>query len=159
LRKPRRSRFRRFFVRMEGKARSGGHPKPSGSCMSAAERLFTNAAIVLPDRLIHGSVLIREGRIAAVDGEMSRSPAAIDCEGDYLIPGLVELHTDNVERHLIPRPGTLWPASAAMLSHDREMVVSGITTVLNALCVGEVHSRSIDLGHLDEIRIAMDDHI
>ncbi len=126
--------------------------------MTAPERIFTHAQIVLADSVLTGSVVVRDGLIADIGEGRSAQPGAIDCGGDFLVPGLVELHTDNVERHILPRPGTLWPVGSAMLNHDRELISSGITTVLNALCVGEVHSRSIRLGHLEEIREAMDAH-
>ncbi len=38
-------------------------------------------------------------RIAAIDTERSHAAGAVDLEGDYLVPGLVELHTDNMEKH------------------------------------------------------------
>jgi alpha-D-ribose 1-methylphosphonate 5-triphosphate diphosphatase len=120
------------------------------------ERIFTNAQIVLPGSVISGTVTVRNGIIAAVDEGRSHLPAALDFEGDLLIPGLVELHTDNVERHVMPRPGTVWPAESALLNHDREIAGAGITTVLNALCVGEVHSRSARVELLGELSGAMD---
>jgi alpha-D-ribose 1-methylphosphonate 5-triphosphate diphosphatase len=126
--------------------------------MTASEITFTNARIMLPEEVVTGSVRIANGTIAAIDASRSSLPSAIDCGGDLLIPGLVELHTDNVERHIQPRPGAVWPTSSAILNHDRETAACGITTVLNALCVGEVHSRSIRLGHLHEMRDALDAH-
>jgi alpha-D-ribose 1-methylphosphonate 5-triphosphate diphosphatase len=128
--------------------------------MSASERIFTNAAIILSDQVVNGTLAVRNGLIAAIDDSPSSvRPGAIDCGGDLLIPGLVELHTDNMERHLVPRPGATWPVLSAIVNHDREMAASGITTVLNAICVGEVHSRSVRLGALQEMREALDHHI
>ena len=80
----------------------------------------------------------------------SKLPNAIDVEGDYVVPGLVELHTDNVERHLNPRPNSYWPAHAALLNHDREIASVGITTVFNALSVGHADSASRDFERLRE---------
>ena len=59
--------------------------------------------------MIDGSLVMRGAAIAAIDAGPSAVPHAIDCGGDYLIPGLVELHTDNLEKHFIPRPGVRWP--------------------------------------------------
>jgi alpha-D-ribose 1-methylphosphonate 5-triphosphate diphosphatase len=83
----------------------------------------------------------------------------MDCGGDLLIPGLVELHTDNVERHIHPRPGTLWPVESAILADDRELAAAGITTVFNALCVGEVHTRTVRSGLLYEMAEAISHHV
>ncbi len=107
-------------------------PNPS------AERVLSHARIVTPDEIVAGSVCLRDGVIVAVDHGNSRLPAAIDLEGDLLLPGLVELHTDNLEKHFLPRPGVVWPSGlAAVLAHDTQIVGSGITTVFDALAVGD----------------------
>lgn len=53
---------------------------------------------------------------------------------------MVELHTDNLERHMRPRPGVDWPHAQAILAHDRELAGCGITTVFDAMRVGSVVS-------------------
>lgn len=97
------------------------------------ETVFTNARIVLADRVIDGSVVIRGGRIAEVSEGRSTGH---DFEGDYLLPGLVELHTDHIESHYSPRPKVRWTPMAAVQAHDAQIAASGITTVLDALRVG-----------------------
>lgn len=103
-----------------------------------AETVFTNANIVLPNEVILGTITVDGKMIAGVGQGLSSLPQAIDCHGDYLIPGLVELHTDNLERHFTPRPNTHWPAGAAVINHDREVASAGITTVFDALAVGHM---------------------
>jgi len=101
---------------------------------------FHNAVVVLPDQLLNGGVRVREEFIDDVleDADGSSSDA-VDFEGDYLIPGLIELHTDNMERHLIPRPKTFWPnVMAAAVAHDAEMAASGVTTVFDSTRVGAI---------------------
>lgn len=99
---------------------------------------LTNARIVLPDGVIEGSLQLRDGRIAAITPE--NDSAGLDCHGDLLIPGLIELHTDNLERHMQPRPGVDWPHMAAILAHDAELASTGITTVFDAMRVGSILS-------------------
>jgi alpha-D-ribose 1-methylphosphonate 5-triphosphate diphosphatase len=106
------------------------------------ETVLTNARLVLADEVIAGTVRLRDGLIAAVDPGSTRVTGAVDCEGDLLMPGLVELHTDNLERHIQPRPGVDWPHSAAILAHDRELASCGITTVFDALRVGTLRSET-----------------
>ncbi|MEM7489034.1 MAG: alpha-D-ribose 1-methylphosphonate 5-triphosphate diphosphatase [Pseudomonadota bacterium] len=109
--------------------------------------VFANARIVLEDEVVEGSVAVADGRVAAVDHGPTRSRGpVVDCEGDLLIPGLVELHTDNLERHLQPRPAVDWPRDAAILAHDQELASCGITTVFDALRVGTLRS-STGLGY------------
>ncbi len=98
------------------------------------EQVFTNALIVLPDEVVEGSLLVREGRIADISAGPVRG--GVDCEGDHLLPGLLELHTDNLEGHYLPRPKVRWNIHAALQAHDAEVAASGITTVFDALRVG-----------------------
>lgn len=119
------------------------------------ELILTNANIVLPDAVIEGSVAVRDGLIADLDDSPARASSALDLEGDTLIAGLVELHTDNIERHVMPRPKTYWPADAAALNHDREIVAAGITTVFNALSVGAVSVQSLRVEKFDDICAAL----
>ena len=100
------------------------------------ETVFANAKIITEDAVLHGTMKIVDGVIAAIDSGAGVPSGAIDCEGDYIAPGLIELHTDNLERHLSPRPRVSWPKRAAVLGHDRELAGSGITTVFDALRVG-----------------------
>lgn len=100
--------------------------------------ILSNARIVLEDEVITGSLTLRDGRIAAVDTGPTRAPGAVDLAGDMLIPGLVELHTDNLERHIEPRPKVDWPHAAAILAHDGELASVGITTVFDAMRVGSI---------------------
>jgi alpha-D-ribose 1-methylphosphonate 5-triphosphate diphosphatase len=108
-----------------------------------AELVLTNARIVTADDIVEGTVALRDGIVTALDIGPSRVPGAVDCGGDYLLPGLVELHTDNLERHVAPRPGVRWPMPAAVLSHDSEIAAAGITTVLDALTVGDKQSEPL----------------
>jgi len=99
-----------------------------------SELAFTNATIVLADEVISGSVLVRDGAIAAIDtGNVGHGE---DLGGEYLIPGLVELHTDHFENHYRPRQGVTWNALAALQAHDAQVAGAGITTVFDAVRIG-----------------------
>lgn len=104
------------------------------------ETILANARLVLPDEVVTGSIVLRGETIAALDHGTAVPQGAVDCEGDYLCPGLVELHTDNLERHMQPRPGVKWPRAAAVVAHDAELASVGITTVFDALRVGSIVS-------------------
>jgi alpha-D-ribose 1-methylphosphonate 5-triphosphate diphosphatase len=92
-----------------------------------------NARIVLPDEVVVGSVDVRDGKIVdiALGGHVGT-----DLEGDYLIPGVVELHTDHFENHYRPRQGVTWDAMAALQAHDAQIAGAGITTVFDAVRIG-----------------------
>lgn len=99
------------------------------------ETVIANARVVLADRVIEqGWIAFAGGRIAEI-GE-SRPPAgAEDAEGDLIAPGLIELHTDHLEAHYVPRPKVFWDPVAAVVSYDGQLATSGITTVLDSLRV------------------------
>jgi alpha-D-ribose 1-methylphosphonate 5-triphosphate diphosphatase len=102
------------------------------------ETILTNAELVLGDRLLFGTLVIRDGMIADIAGGRSAVPAAQDLAGDILMPGIIDLHTDNLERQVQPRAGARWPSRSAYLSHDAQCAAAGVTTVFDALCVGNL---------------------
>ncbi|MGR3805058.1 alpha-D-ribose 1-methylphosphonate 5-triphosphate diphosphatase [Marinibacterium profundimaris] len=104
--------------------------------------ILANARLVLADETVTGALVIRNGEIAAIDQGATVSRGAVDCEGDYLAPGLIEVHTDNLERHMKPRPRVAWPLDPAILAHDAELASTGITTVFDALRVGSIPTGS-----------------
>jgi len=105
-----------------------------------SETILANARLILPDGDMPGSVTLADGRIVEIAEGGAVRPGAVDCGGDCLAPGLIELHTDNLERHMQPRPGVHWPLRPAVVAHDAELAANGITTVFDALRVGSVVS-------------------
>jgi alpha-D-ribose 1-methylphosphonate 5-triphosphate diphosphatase len=102
------------------------------------ETILTNARIILPDAVVHGTLVLRGGLIAEVQPGRSHTAVAQDCEGDDIIPGLVDVHTDNLERQVQPRANARWPSRSAFLAHDAQCAAAGVTTVLDALCLGDL---------------------
>ena len=98
--------------------------------------VLKNARIVTPQEIVEGSVEVRNGVIDCVEAGDCSLATAIDCEGDYVIPGMIDLHTDHLERMLRPRNSVSWPVLPALIAHDAQMVTAGITTILDSLCVG-----------------------
>jgi alpha-D-ribose 1-methylphosphonate 5-triphosphate diphosphatase len=102
--------------------------------------VLANARIVLATETVLGHVVVRDGRIAAIGSGPTALAGAQDLQGDFLIPGLVEMHTDNLERHVMPRPKVTFPMQAAVQAHDGEVAAAGITTVLDAIGVGDPYN-------------------
>lgn len=129
---------------------------------------FENARIVTADEVIDGGLIAEGGIIQEITPAGRKLDQAIDLGGDYLMPALVELHTDNLERQFQPRPGVRWPPDAAMLAHDQQVSSAGITTVCDAVAVGfhegkrertEFLQRSIEaLAHATEAGALKADH-
>jgi alpha-D-ribose 1-methylphosphonate 5-triphosphate diphosphatase len=101
-----------------------------------SEAVIGNARIVLADRVIeHGWVAFAGGRIAEI-GEGDAPSGSEDAGGDLVMPGLIELHTDHLEAHYVPRPKVYWNPTAAVVSYDGQLATSGITTVLDSVRLG-----------------------
>lgn len=116
----------------------------TGTVGQMSETCLANARLVLPDEVIAGSLRIEGDRIVDMDPGTNVPAGALDCEGDMLMPGLIELHTDNLERHIQPRPKVDWPHAAAIIAHDGELASVGVTTVFDAMRVGSVPSSRND---------------
>ncbi|MCF5709271.1 alpha-D-ribose 1-methylphosphonate 5-triphosphate diphosphatase [Pseudomonas syringae] len=119
------------------------------------EQIFTNALVVTSEQVFSGTVVVRDGLIAEVASGGSQLAQAHDLQGDYLLPGLVELHTDNLEKHLSPRPGVDWPSTSAVISHDAQIISAGITTVFDALSIGDINPKGKRMQQLPSMLAAI----
>ncbi|QLF71223.1 alpha-D-ribose 1-methylphosphonate 5-triphosphate diphosphatase [Peteryoungia desertarenae] len=97
---------------------------------------ITNARVVLPNIVLHGTVTTEDGMIVSVEEGESRLASAIDFGGDFLLPGLVDIHTDHFEKHIYPRAHVRWDFTRAALAYDAQIIGAGVTTVFDSLCVG-----------------------
>jgi alpha-D-ribose 1-methylphosphonate 5-triphosphate diphosphatase len=97
--------------------------------------VLANANVVAADRVFPGWVAVDKGRIAEI-GEGRAPQDGIDCQGDYLLPGLVELHTDHLEAHFMPRPRVFWHPGSAVMAYDAQIAAAGITTVFDSFRLG-----------------------
>jgi alpha-D-ribose 1-methylphosphonate 5-triphosphate diphosphatase len=98
-------------------------------------RLYlTGARVVLPDAVIDdGALLIKDGVIAAINPESGKGAPAIDLRGRMLMPGMIDLHCDALEKEVEPRPGVHFPLDFACAQADKRNAAAGITTVFHAL--------------------------
>ncbi|TCI00274.1 alpha-D-ribose 1-methylphosphonate 5-triphosphate diphosphatase [Roseococcus sp. SYP-B2431] len=118
------------------------------------ETIWTNARLVLPEAVVDGTIILRDGRIADIQSGNCTAPSAVDCGGDIVIPGVVDVHTDNLERQVMPRANARWPSRSAFVSHDAQCAAAGVTTVLDALCLGDL---GFDQGRDQTFREGVDD--
>lgn len=119
--------------------------------------IINNVKLVLENEVVHGSLEMQDGEIRTFAESQSRLPEAMDGEGGWLLPGLIELHTDNLDKFFTPRPKVDWPAHSAMSSHDALMVASGITTVLDAVAIGDVRDGGDRLENLEKMINAIEE--
>jgi alpha-D-ribose 1-methylphosphonate 5-triphosphate diphosphatase len=121
--------------------------------------VLTNARLILETEVVSGTVAFGPDGIRDVAQGRSALPGAVDAGGDYLAPGLIEMHTDNLERHFMPRPKVFWPDGlAAAIAHDAQMAASGVTTVYDAIAAGVVDKGKQHRVELFERMIAAVEH-
>lgn len=120
------------------------------------EQVMTRARLVLPGEVVTGTVVVRDGWIVDLDHSVSTLPSVVDLDGDYLLPGLVELHTDNLERHAMPRPKVRFPMWGAVQAHDAEVACAGITTVFDAIGVGDPYHQGFRSQNQGELLPVLD---
>ncbi|MER8563514.1 phosphonate metabolism protein PhnM [Mesorhizobium sp. M0115] len=117
---------------VESSIASNGEAKKHGM----NELTLTGARLVLPNETYDGTIHIVDGSIEDISPGRSAVPGAIDLNGGYLTPGLIDLHTDNLEKHALPRPDVIWNRLAAVAAHDALVTAAGVTTVFDSLCIG-----------------------
>ncbi|HWQ42055.1 MAG TPA: alpha-D-ribose 1-methylphosphonate 5-triphosphate diphosphatase [Desulfosporosinus sp.] len=111
-----------------------------------------NAQIILPERIIKGHMLIEGNQISEV--AESNFPklkcysdvTMIDAEGCYVMPGMIDLHSDAIEKEIQPRPNTLFPIDMSFYELEKKLAVSGITTMYHSLSLSDEWGvRNIDM--------------
>jgi len=121
------------------------------------ETILTNARIVTADEVVHGTLVFRDGKIADISSGSTH--VGEDMQGDYVIPGLVELHTDHLEGHYAPRPKVRWNPIASVLAHDAQVATAGITTVFDALRVGMDYDADLTMQDMRKLADAVEDSV
>ncbi len=101
--------------------------------------VIRNGIIVQPDRLLFGYELVVDAdRIVAIRQQGTLDAPAhdagvIDAHGGYVVPGLVDIHSDYIETVISPRPTVLMDFPTAFFEAERELLGHGITTMYHSL--------------------------
>jgi len=113
--------------------------------------ILTNVNLVLENQVVKGSIELVDGKIQSFSDTQSQLPQAVNGDNGWLLPGLIELHTDNLEKNFSPRPKVNWPAFSAMAAHDAQLIAAGITTVLDAVALGDLRDGGARHQNLDKM--------
>jgi alpha-D-ribose 1-methylphosphonate 5-triphosphate diphosphatase len=107
------------------------------------QTLIHNAALVLPGKLVDDGWLVIEDGLIADLGESARCPepstmmSRVDAAGCFLIPGLIDLHSDDIERLVEPRPNVHFDLKVALVEADWRLAGCGITTEFHAVTLDD----------------------
>ncbi|MPY81059.1 MAG: alpha-D-ribose 1-methylphosphonate 5-triphosphate diphosphatase [Actinophytocola sp.] len=102
--------------------------------LGAAPRDYVlgHVTAVLPDAVLDDALIaVRDGRIAAVEPHRPGIEPDVDGQGMLCLPGLVDVHSDGLEKERRPRPGAELPMEFAVLSFEGKLRAAGITTVFH----------------------------
>jgi alpha-D-ribose 1-methylphosphonate 5-triphosphate diphosphatase len=107
--------------------------------------ILTNATIVTPDDHFEGSVIIENGVITDVVNQKNYREG-FDLKGQWLVPGIIDIHSDYLEKEIHPRPSATFPISFAMHFMDSRAAACGITTLFSAISFSSdtIKARSFD---------------
>lgn len=95
--------------------------------------LLVHARVVFPKETRNAAILLQDGLIAAIDPIGTSGADVVDLSGRLLIPGMIDLHCDALEKEVEPRPGVYFPLDFACAQADRRNATAGITTVFHAI--------------------------
>ncbi len=114
--------------------------------------IISNAKIVMPDKILHGSLIIKNGKIYDITlSSIKKEKNVIDAEGKFLLPGLIDLHGDDLEKEISPRPSVSFPIDFALINLDRKLAACGVTTKLHAIAYFEDELKGRHPGKSKEI--------
>lgn len=100
--------------------------------------ILTNARLILRDEVIeHGTVAVAGARIVDLDDHPSHAVGSVDCHNAWVMPGIVDLHSDALEMEIQPRPNCLIPIPIAIDEFERKLLACGVTTIYHGLSVAE----------------------
>ena len=109
------------------------------------ENCFTiaNGKIITPTDIIEngfisvvGNKIVAIGNMDDYDYDPNLEEDIIDAHGQYILPGIIDIHTDALEAEIIPRPGADMPINVAFRELERKMNGCGFTTVYHSLHLG-----------------------
>ncbi|WP_239618620.1 alpha-D-ribose 1-methylphosphonate 5-triphosphate diphosphatase [Cohnella mopanensis] len=94
--------------------------------------------VVRPDGVSQRDLAIEGGVISSISADAGEVgyDQVIDAEGAWVLPGLIDIHCDAIEKEVEPRPNTLFPLEMAFLQFERKLAGHGITTMLHSLSLG-----------------------
>jgi alpha-D-ribose 1-methylphosphonate 5-triphosphate diphosphatase len=95
---------------------------------------LTGCRLVLPEETLDNSaLLIEDGEILAIAPEGGQGGVEIDLGGMTLMPGMIDLHCDALEKEVEPRPNVHFPLDFGCAQADKRNAAAGITTVFHAI--------------------------
>jgi len=103
--------------------------------MMSVKRII-GGKIVMPLGIMENAALILEdGKIAAIEERPSAAyrDGDINASGRWVLPGIIDCHSDAIEREIQPRPNSSLPFDMAFYELERRLAGCGITTIFHSI--------------------------
>lgn len=103
--------------------------------------ILANGLIVTENEVLSNHYLVLQGeKIQGVYPEdriyeYGSTDRIIDCAGQYILPGLIDIHSDMIENIVVPRKGIVFPIPLALFEADRQLIGHGITTIFHSVSI------------------------
>lgn len=104
--------------------------------------ILYNGYIVTPTQVLSGySIIIEEEKISDIISneqvEKNLHNRFYDCTGKYILPGIIDIHSDVIEKVLVPRKGIVFDNAIALNEIDRQLICQGITSIYHSMSIAE----------------------
>ncbi|MCL2807989.1 MAG: alpha-D-ribose 1-methylphosphonate 5-triphosphate diphosphatase [Coriobacteriia bacterium] len=93
-----------------------------------------NGRIITPESIVQDKVLLIEGeRIVGLGESAEGASMVVDAHGRYVMPGIIDMHSDKIEQYIQPRPTSQLDFEFALKTCERDLLGAGITTMYHSL--------------------------
>ena len=97
--------------------------------------VFINANLVTPDRVIEdGCMSVENGVITEIGKKIDTDHAKVtDVKGRYILPGIIDIHSDMIENILQPRSTAVMDYNMGLEEAEKQLAACGITTIYHSV--------------------------
>ena len=96
-----------------------------------------NGIIVTPEGIIEGKILlIKQDRIFGLADSFGNADGierVVNAHGRYIMPGIIDIHSDKIEQYIKPRPMSQMDFEFALKVCERDLLGAGVTTIYHSI--------------------------
>lgn len=126
------------------------------------ETILRSKNVLINEEFIAADIVIKGEFIQRID-KYGENEVAVDLGEKKIAPGIVDLHSDAIEKEIEPRPGAAFPVQLAVAELDKKLSMAGVTTMFHAIGFEEnpKKKRSIEhaISQIEEINKANKKHL
>lgn len=101
------------------------------------KKAIKNGKLILKDRVLEGyDLILKEGKIQSVcpsEESKTEDGCIYDVKGSYVMPGIVDIHSDMIESYIQPRSTAVMDFEMGLKEAEKVLVGCGITTMFHSI--------------------------